>query len=694
MPITQLDPKTALVVIDLQKGIVAMPTAQPVSEIVALAAALAQAFRAKGLPVVLVNVAGVAPGRTEAGLRKFAFPPDWTELAPELDQQPGDILVTKHRWGAFIGTGLDETLRGLGVTQIVLAGVATSVGVESTARSAYDAGYNLALVTDAMTDRDADAHRPAASGPCASWWPRCANSSSNSTATSGSRAKSPTTAPRPPAISTSRSRTPTPNCRRALSPPGMLLRFRPEDGLHVLVRGRVSVYEQRGQMQLVAETMEPVGAGSLQLAFEQLKERLKAEGLFDADRKHPLPAFHAPSASSPRPPARSSATSSTSWPPPLRPECAAGPCVRPGRPGPAEIEANHLLNAIARGSTRGSLVDLIVLARGGGSLEDLAAFNSERVARAIAASHLPVVSAIGHETDFTIADFAADLRAPTPSAAAELITEAQHKIAEHLASNRTASPAPSAFSFCRPASASPACPSRDPKCACPRCCIAAPSASTTWPFAWKPPSPHSSASGSATSPSSAPPCFTTIPRQALPRPATPSACRLQRIFIAPWSAPSARTPHARRSGRAPALALAARRSRSRLRAGAGRRRETVRSAAQLAPATLTTRLADGAFTSRVESTSPPPARPHALQSRIEIMTATATRKLFGTDGIRAVAGESPLDPTTIYAVGLALGHSCARRRGACRPARPRHPRVQPLDRRHARRRPARRRRAR
>jgi nicotinamidase-related amidase len=159
MPITQLDPKTALVVIDLQKGIVAMPTAQPVSEIVALAAALAQAFRAKGLPVVLVNVAGVAPGRTEAGLRKFAFPPDWTELAPELDQQPGDILVTKHRWGAFIGTGLDETLRGLGVTQIVLAGVATSVGVESTARSAYDAGYNLALVTDAMTDRDADAHR-------------------------------------------------------------------------------------------------------------------------------------------------------------------------------------------------------------------------------------------------------------------------------------------------------------------------------------------------------------------------------------------------------------------------------------------------------------------------------------------------------------------------------------------------------
>ena len=159
MSVTQLDPVTALVIIDLQKGIVSMPTAQPINEIIVRSAALAQAFRAKGLPVVLVNVAGVAPGRTEAGLRKFAFPPDWTGLAPELNQQPGDILITKHRWGAFIGTSLDETLRGLGVTQIVLAGVATSIGVESTARSLYDAGYNLALVTDAMTDRDADAHQ-------------------------------------------------------------------------------------------------------------------------------------------------------------------------------------------------------------------------------------------------------------------------------------------------------------------------------------------------------------------------------------------------------------------------------------------------------------------------------------------------------------------------------------------------------
>ena len=208
----------------------------------------------------------------------------------------------------------------------------------------------------------------------------------------------------------------------------VLLRFRPEDGLHVLVRGRVSVYEQRGQMQLVAETMEPVGAGSLQLAFEQLKERLKAEGLFDAARKQPLPAF---------PRAVGIITSPTGAV--IRDflnivnRRHAGlsiylyPATVQGESAPAEIEAAiETLN-------RADMVDLIVIARGGGSLEDLAAFNSECVARAIVASKLPVVSAVGHETDFTIADFVADLRAPTPSAAAELITETQHKIAEHVA---------------------------------------------------------------------------------------------------------------------------------------------------------------------------------------------------------------------------------------------------------------------
>ena len=208
----------------------------------------------------------------------------------------------------------------------------------------------------------------------------------------------------------------------------MLLRFRPEDGLHVLVRGRVSVYEQRGQMQLAAETMEPVGAGSLQLAFEQLKQRLKDEGLFDAARKRPLPAFPrtvgivtSPTGAVIRDFLNIVARRHSGL------NVLLYPASVQGDQAPAEIET-----ALAELNASG-LVDLIVLARGGGSLEDLAAFNSERVARAIVASQLPVVSAIGHETDFTIADFAADLRAPTPSAAAELVTEAHHKIADHLA---------------------------------------------------------------------------------------------------------------------------------------------------------------------------------------------------------------------------------------------------------------------
>jgi nicotinamidase-related amidase len=159
MPLTQLEPNAALVVIDLQKGIVGLPTVHPVDEIVGRAAQLARAFRERGLPVVLVNVTGRAPGRTAAGIPKFAFPPDWTELVPELEQQPEDHVVSKQRWGAFIGTSLDDLLRQRGVTQIVLAGIATSAGVESTARSAYDLGYNVAFAVDAMTDRDADAHR-------------------------------------------------------------------------------------------------------------------------------------------------------------------------------------------------------------------------------------------------------------------------------------------------------------------------------------------------------------------------------------------------------------------------------------------------------------------------------------------------------------------------------------------------------
>ena len=159
MPLTKLDTKAALILIDLQKGIIGLPTAHVMSEVLGNAVQLVQAFRESGRPVVLVNVSGRAPGRTEAGPPKFVFPPDWTEFAPELQQQPNDYVVTKQRVGAFLGTSLDEYLRGQEVTQIIIAGVATSGGVEATARSAYDLGYNVVFAVDAMTDLSADAHR-------------------------------------------------------------------------------------------------------------------------------------------------------------------------------------------------------------------------------------------------------------------------------------------------------------------------------------------------------------------------------------------------------------------------------------------------------------------------------------------------------------------------------------------------------
>jgi nicotinamidase-related amidase len=161
MALTKLDEKCALVVIDLQKGIVGLPTAHPASQIIERAARLARGFRERGLPVVLVNVTDRAPGRTDAGPPQHSPPPDWSELVPELEPQASDHTVSKQHWGAFHGTDLDDYLRSQGVTQIVLAGIATTVGVESTARSAYDLGYNVALVVDAMTDRDAEAHRHA-----------------------------------------------------------------------------------------------------------------------------------------------------------------------------------------------------------------------------------------------------------------------------------------------------------------------------------------------------------------------------------------------------------------------------------------------------------------------------------------------------------------------------------------------------
>ncbi|MFB6819677.1 isochorismatase family protein [Streptomyces sp. NPDC056347] len=161
MTATTLDPKTALVVIDLQKGIVGRETApRPAAEVVARSAALADAFRAKGLPVVLVHVVDGAPGRNESPAGSGGQPPaDWAEIVPELGPREGDIVVTKRTWGAFHGTDLDLRLRRAGVTQIVLTGIATSIGVESTARAAYEHGYHVTIATDAVTDMDAGTHR-------------------------------------------------------------------------------------------------------------------------------------------------------------------------------------------------------------------------------------------------------------------------------------------------------------------------------------------------------------------------------------------------------------------------------------------------------------------------------------------------------------------------------------------------------
>jgi nicotinamidase-related amidase len=159
--LTTLDPMPALVVIDLQKGLMSIPTVHPVPEVVDRAAHLASAFRRHRLPVVLVNATGRAPGRTEADRTRssdISPAPDWADLVDELDVQPGDLLVTKQRWGAFHDTSLHAQLQELGVTQVVVAGIATSAGVESTARSAYEHGYNVVLATDAMTDRDPAVH--------------------------------------------------------------------------------------------------------------------------------------------------------------------------------------------------------------------------------------------------------------------------------------------------------------------------------------------------------------------------------------------------------------------------------------------------------------------------------------------------------------------------------------------------------
>src|ERR1700693_6093456 len=210
-----------------------------------------------------------------------------------------------------------------------------------------------------------------------------------------------------------------------------LLRFRPEDGLQVVVRGRVTIYEDRGELQVSAEYVEPKGAGALQIAFEQLKAKLEAEGLFDSARKKPIPTL----------PARIGIVTS--------PQAAALRDIlnilrrRHDTASvlifPAQVQGEAAAREVMAGVryfNKARNVDVIIVARGGGSAEDLAAFNHEGLARAVAASEIPVISAVGHETDFTILDFVADLRAPTPSAAAELVIRSRQEVEDHAAALR------------------------------------------------------------------------------------------------------------------------------------------------------------------------------------------------------------------------------------------------------------------
>jgi nicotinamidase-related amidase len=164
MPISVLDPKTALVLIDLQKGVAALPTAHPAAGVIANAARLAAAFRRAELPVVLVNVAFSTDGgdrphsRTDAPPPNLPSTPEFSEIVPELAPSPSDIRITKRQWNAFYGTELDLQLRRRGISGIVLAGISTSIGVDTTARGAYERSYNVTFASDAMTDRDPVLH--------------------------------------------------------------------------------------------------------------------------------------------------------------------------------------------------------------------------------------------------------------------------------------------------------------------------------------------------------------------------------------------------------------------------------------------------------------------------------------------------------------------------------------------------------
>src|SRR5256885_10840357 len=204
-----------------------------------------------------------------------------------------------------------------------------------------------------------------------------------------------------------------------------LLRFRPENGMQVVGRGRVTIYEDRGELQISAEFLEPKGAGALQVAFEQLKAKLEAEGLFDAARKKPIPTLprRIGIVTSPQAAALRDILNVL-----RRRHDTAGILIFPAQ---VQGEAAALeVTAGVRYFNKARNVDVIIVARGGGSAEDLAAFNHEGLARAIATSEIPVISAIGHETDFTIIDFVADLRAATPSAAAELVIRSRQEVEE------------------------------------------------------------------------------------------------------------------------------------------------------------------------------------------------------------------------------------------------------------------------
>src|ERR1700756_720185 len=225
-----------------------------------------------------------------------------------------------------------------------------------------------------------------------------------------------------------------------------LLRFRPEGGMQVIARGRVTIYDARGELQLSAEFLEPVGAGALQVAFEQLKARLAQEGLFDATRRKPIPPLprRIGIVTSPRGAALQDMLNILA-----RRHENVGIQIYP-----AQVQGETAAAEVATGIkhfNRAKTVDVIIVARGGGSIEDLAAFNDEDLARTIFASTLPVITAIGHETDFTIADFVADLRAPTPSAAAELVVAATDEFRARIAPLRdraraAALPTPQALS--------------------------------------------------------------------------------------------------------------------------------------------------------------------------------------------------------------------------------------------------------